>query len=80
MSEQADLPTADTRTEDLRAAAPVRTGVEGVDRIVATVEELEDRPLEEHVAVFEAAHEGLRRALDADPGAPAAPGRPGAPA
>ena len=30
-----------------------------------SVEELEDRPLEEHVGVFETAHDQLRRALDA---------------
>ncbi|MDN4175780.1 hypothetical protein QWY28_22655 [Nocardioides sp. SOB77] len=66
MSEQADL-----SAEGTRPAAPVRTGVEHVDRVVAAVEELDHRPLEEHVAVFEAAHEGLRRALDADPGAAA---------
>ncbi|WP_036507655.1 hypothetical protein [Nocardioides sp. URHA0020] len=42
----------------------VRTGVVGVDDVIAAVEELEERPLEEHVGVFEAAHTELRRALD----------------
>jgi hypothetical protein len=32
--------------------------------VIAAVEELEERPLEEHVAVFETAHAELRRALD----------------
>lgn len=41
-----------------------RTGVPAVDEVVAAVEALEERPLEEHVAVFEAAHDQLRRALD----------------
>jgi hypothetical protein len=44
---------------------PARTGVPGVDEVIAAVEELEERPLEEHVGVFEAAHDQLRRALDA---------------
>ena len=48
----------------------VRTGVAGVDEVIVAVEELEDRPIEEHVGVFETAHEQLRRALDEtdDPG------------
>lgn len=45
---------------------PVRTGVEGVDAVLRSVEDLEGTPLEEHVAVFERAHEQLRGALDAD--------------
>ena len=32
--------------------------------MIAAVEALEERPLEEHVGVFETAHELLRRALD----------------
>ena len=49
------------------AAEPeqVRTGVPQVDEVIAAVEELEERPIEEHVGVFEAAHDRLRRALDA---------------
>ncbi len=43
---------------------PVRTGVEDVDAVLESVEDLESRPVEEHVAVFEHAHEQLRRALD----------------
>ncbi|MGY2703250.1 MULTISPECIES: hypothetical protein [unclassified Nocardioides] len=43
----------------------VRTGVSGVDEVIVAVEELEERPIEEHVGVFETAHEQLRRALDA---------------
>jgi hypothetical protein len=42
----------------------VRTGAPEVDQVIAAVEELEERPIEEHVAVFETAHERLRRALD----------------
>ncbi len=43
------------------------TGVAAVDQVLVTVEGLSDRPLAEHVEVFERAHEQLRQALDADP-------------
>ncbi len=41
------------------------TGVETVDRVLAEVAAIGDRPVGEHVEVFERAHEQLRRALDA---------------
>lgn len=68
MSENAPEPTA----EETAAAAqefsePVRTGVEEVDAVLASVDDLEGRPVDEHVTVFEGAHEQLRRALDAQP-------------
>ena len=47
--------------------AGIETGMTDVDAVVASIEALEDRPVEEHVAVFEAAHEQLRRALDDAP-------------
>ena len=50
----------------------VRTGVEGVDAVITAVEQLEERPIEEHVGVFETAHEQLRRALEAKTGDQAA--------
>ena len=40
------------------------TGVPAVDDVLASVQALDGRPVEEHVAVFEQAHERLRRALD----------------
>jgi hypothetical protein len=43
----------------------VVTGVEQVDRLLLEVAALADRPVHEHVAVYEQAHEQLRRALDA---------------
>ncbi|GAA4718542.1 hypothetical protein [Nocardioides conyzicola] len=49
---------------DLPEPERVRTGVDSVDDVIRAVEELEERPLEEHVGVFEAAHTELRRALD----------------
>jgi len=48
--------------------AELATGVAGVDAVVEAVAALEDRPVEEHVVVFERAHEQLRRALDDAPG------------
>ena len=45
----------------------VRTGSDRVDEVIRSVEELEERPIEEHVGVFESAQVQLRRALD-DPG------------
>jgi hypothetical protein len=50
----------------------VRTGVDRVDEVIRAVEELEERPIEEHVGVFESAQVQLRRALD-DPGDAAEP-------
>ena len=52
--------------EDPAPGAPERadTGDPTVDEVMRAVEELEERPVEEHVGVFEAAHEQLRRALD----------------
>lgn len=48
-------------------AEPERTGVEEVDDVLESVEGLEGTPVDEHVAVFESAHERLRGALDARP-------------
>lgn len=53
------------------AAERVRTGQPSVDEVIAAVEGLEERPIEEHVGVFESAHEELRRALDHQPTDPA---------
>lgn len=53
----------------------VRTGMADVDEVIAAVEGLEERPIEEHVGVFEAAHDRLRRALD-QPAGPAGPAEP----
>lgn len=43
---------------------PAGTGVAEADEVVATLEQLDELPVEEHVAVFEQAHDTLRRALD----------------
>lgn len=44
--------------------APVRTGNPAVDDVLESLDDLAGKPLEEHVAVFERAHERLRSALD----------------
>ena len=49
------------------AAQQERTGLAPVDEVLDQVARLSERPVSEHVAVFERAHEQLRRALDARP-------------
>lgn len=59
--------TEDPEFDGQDASEPVRTGVASVDRVIAAVGDLGERPTEEHVGVFETAHDQLRRALDAQP-------------
>lgn len=60
---------------DLSAAVPrepvERTGNPVVDSVLDSLRELDELPVSEHVAVFEAAHDRLRGAL-ADAGEPPA--------
>jgi hypothetical protein len=49
---------------------PVTTGHPVVDEVLESLAGLEERPLDQHVAVFEAAHDRLRGALS-DAGSPA---------
>lgn len=53
----------------VESAAPepeaVRTGIDEVDAVLASLDGLDERPLAEHVEVFGTAHEQLRGALDA---------------
>ena len=53
------------------------TGVASVDQVLADVVAVADAPVSTHVAVFERAHDQLRRALDAQP-EPAPDGEQGA--
>ena len=46
------------------AAESVRTGNEAVDGVLDSLDTLEHVPVDDHVAVFERAHEQLRAALD----------------
>lgn len=43
----------------------VRTGVPAVDEVIEAVDALDPNDVATHVAVFEQAHDQLRRALDA---------------
>ena len=45
-------------------AAEIRSGNDVVDDVLASLEALPELPLDDHVAVFERAHEQLRGALD----------------
>lgn len=63
--EQLEGPAADAAHRS--DAASERTGVPAVDRVLAEVETVGELPVTERVAVFERAHEELRRALDANP-------------
>jgi hypothetical protein len=53
--------------EAMAAPQPVRTGVAAVDDVLDSVDALAQEPVEQHAAVFSAAHDALRRALDAEP-------------
>jgi hypothetical protein len=57
------------RSPETDPPEPERTGVEEVDEVLDSLRDLADRPVEEHPAVFERAHERLRKALDGRPGA-----------
>jgi len=64
-AERAQEPT----TEEGGVLEP--TGLEAVDGVLRSMETLEGRPVDEHVTVFESAHETLRAAL-ANAGGPTA--------
>ena len=46
-----------------RSTAPEPTGHDTVDRVTASLVELDGLPVDEHVAVFESAHDRLRAVL-----------------
>ncbi len=55
------------RPEETDGSADGSTGVAAVDQVLADVAAVSAAPVAEHVAVFERAHDQLRRALDAQP-------------
>ncbi len=65
---QAPTESADAQQEQTELAAAQETGHPGVDAVLASLEGLEERPVGEHVAVFEHGHDALRRALNDDAG------------
>ena len=46
-----------------------QTGVPAVDEALSALEGLEERPVDEHPAVFESVHAALRSVLNGDQGA-----------
>ena len=57
-------PFTDTQVDQSDRAHEIEpTGHDDVDRVVASLDGLDARPLSEHVAVFESAHDTLRSAL-----------------
>jgi len=74
VSDQVEQPEPHDRAAEDGSPSAELTGNEVVDDVLRSLETLGDRPVEEHVAVFESAHERLRAAL-ADAGE-----RPGGPA
>lgn len=67
MNEESQQPT-EAASEAQPAVHPLgvpQTGNSTVDEMLAEVVAVADRPVQEHVAVFERAHERLRGALDA---------------
>jgi hypothetical protein len=63
----ADLEADDGRDvdipDDATTSAPATTGHPAVDEVLRSLDDLASRPVDEHVAAFEDAHEKLRRAL-----------------
>jgi hypothetical protein len=59
---------ADDRPEqdDESPADVLRTGDPAVDEVLAGMDALHRLPVDEHAAVFEDAHDSLRKALDPD--------------
>ncbi len=64
--EQHDLAApAAAAAESTSDSPPMRTGNERVDAVLESLDGLDDASAEQHVPVFERAHEELRGALDA---------------
>ena len=63
MSESFVNPIFGEREETATDVEVEGTGDVAVDTVVSSLDGLDDLPVEEHVAVFEQAHESLRRTL-----------------
>ncbi len=62
MSEQYDDQTHEVGHQEDSSSVEL-TGHEAVDGVLRSLDGLADRPVQEHVVVFESAHETLRAAL-----------------
>jgi len=58
-----DPPADDVPDEPASFERAVATGHPAVDEVLRSLDGLDGRPVDEHVAAFEDAHEKLRRAL-----------------
>ncbi|MEO6510775.1 MAG: hypothetical protein ABIO16_07280 [Nocardioides sp.] len=56
------------RADEPAAEEAVRTGDPRVDEVLGSMDALHELPVGEHAAVFEAAHDQLRSALEPDRG------------
>ncbi len=54
------------RADGLDGEEAVRTGDPRVDQVLSSMDALHELPVGEHAAVFEAAHDDLRSALEPD--------------
>ncbi len=64
--DQDESTEADEQGVEGLADEPPRTGNPRVDGVLGSLTDLADRPVGEHAAVFERAHEELRAALEPD--------------
>lgn len=68
MPHRSDGSLADMTEEPVVAGGvPAPTGIASIDSVLDLVAGLDARPLEEHAAAFETAHQQLRQALDEAP-------------
>ncbi|WP_110205718.1 hypothetical protein [Nocardioides daejeonensis] len=70
MTDESDHGSEGSQVEETPTAVPgvPGTGNPAVDRVLGEVAGVGGRPLTEHVATFERAHESLRAALDSPRG------------
>lgn len=64
MSEQEAAQPRDDGPDQERPDEAPETGNPAVDEVLRSLRDLPDRPVDEHVGVFEQAHETLRRTLN----------------
>ena len=62
-----DEPTGPTPPAHPAATSEPSTSVPAVEEVLGWLEHLPNLPVEEHLPIFEQAHEQLRRALDSAP-------------
>jgi hypothetical protein len=63
-----DVTTRETAVSE--PTEPESTGLRPVDEVLKSLDRLDELPVEEHVAVYESAHDGLRAALADVPPSP----------